>query len=198
MNIEGARDDRGGSRDTGEAGRRRAGGPRSLLGLREGQDEAAGKRWNQDLLSRGGWPPPPTPLPRKSTVEPKAAFLRLAGLLGPAPPSSRSGDSDALDPELRGSLCTSGPLSAVGGDFSSPRRRAFPPRFPPQGEPGPPALPPHLATAAARTRSLPELQQASGPSRGWGFGSHTHTPSAFVAVSPRTTPSVPRLPRPGG
>lgn len=131
--------------------------------------------------------------PRKSTVEPKVAFPTLAGLPGPAPTSSSSGYSN---PGLWGSLCTSSPLSAVGGGSGSLDCRApFPPgsRLTP-GQGGSPSTA-HLGTAAARARSPPELRKpAASPGSGVSVPPQpTHTSSAFVAVSPRIPPLCLRL-----
>lgn len=114
--------------------------------------------------------------PRKSTVEPKVAFPTLAGLPGPAPTSSSSGYSN---PGLWGSLCTSSPLSAVGGRLWLPRLQgAFSCRFPPHTRPG--GLPQYRPPGHRRSpRPQPaRAAQASGLSREWGFGSppNTHPP----------------------
>lgn len=122
--------------------------------------------------------------PWKFTVEPKAAFPLLAGLPDPAPTSSHSVCRDAPVPGPRGSLCTSSPLCiSRGGRLRLPRPQgAFSCTFPPQTRPGAPCSTAHLATAAARAHGPPELPQASGPSRGWGFGPPPLF--AFVAAPP--------------
>lgn len=137
--------------------------------------------------------------PRKSTVEPQAAFPRLTGLPGPAPPSSHSAcrrvpgpRAVRVPPHLRLSLHQSwgmAPAPQAAGRLFLQVPALDPAVSAPQHRP-----PGHRRSR--RPRPPPELPQAYSPSRGWGFGPPPL--SAFVAAPSRTPPSLPLPPRPGG
>lgn len=144
-------------------GGRRGGGHQSLLDCWEGRDEAAGKRWSQDL-SRGGGPPPSPPgNPQLNSKQPSPrwpvlwALCPLPRTLAAVAPWTPACGGPSVPPALS--------LSAMGGGSGSPGRRA---PFPPGSRPTPGRGPrqhrppghrrsrrPQPARAAASRRPLP-------------------------------------------
>lgn len=108
----------------------------------------------------------PPPSPGNPQLNPKQLSSGWLVFWAPRPASSRSGDSDALDPELRGSLCTSGPLSiSRRGRLQLPTPQGLSPQVPAPGRARAPSITappghrrsPHSqpARAAASQRPLP-------------------------------------------
>ena len=154
----------------------------------KGRMRRLAKGWNQDLVSRGGWLPPPSPVPppRKSTAGPKAAFFRLACVFWTL--SSLPHALATVTPRTTG--CR-GPSISCRGRLQLPTPQGF---FPPgscgPSEPGSSPAPPHLATAAASPRPQPARAAASHrPLPGVGFRLPPST-LALLQGPPRTTPRL--------